>query len=71
MNTLCYYILGWRNVGSCNLRGLTNRYLSVTLSSWLAKMVIRLFTDLHLLEIYEAVKSEWDARLVWIVRTDC
>ena len=58
-------------VGSCHLRGLTNRYLSVTLSSWLAKMVIRLFTDLHLLEIYEAVKSEWDARLVWIVRTDC
>ena len=61
-----------RNVGSCHhLRGLTNRYLSVTVSSWLAKMVIRLFNDLHLLEIYEAVKSEWDARLVWLVRTDC
>ena len=50
---------------SCHLRGLTNRYLSLTLISWLAEMVIRLFTDLHLLEIYEAVKSEWDARLGW------
>lgn len=63
--------LWWRNVGSCHLRGLTNRYLSVTVRSWLAKMVIRLFNDLHLLEIYEAVKSGWDARLVRLARTDC